>query len=96
MAKYSNDDLDKIHKRSIVNYSRIMKTHDCGCFYCLEHFLPIEAEYWNDRTGKTAVCPRCHIDSVVGSDTRVDDELLIALNKRYFGPRFRKPHDKIV
>ncbi len=85
MAKYSNEYLDKTHRGSIVNYNRIMKSLDCGCFYCFAHFLPNEAEYWDDKTGKTAVCPRCNTDSVVGSDTRVDDELLVALNKRYFG-----------
>ena len=85
MIKYSDDDLEKIHRRTIVNYSRMMKSKDCGCFYCLEHFLPNEVKYWDDRNGKTAVCPRCSIDSVIGSNSRVDDDLLAALNKRYFG-----------
>lgn len=38
----------------------------CGCFYCLEVFPPSELEDWVGD-GDTALCPRCGIDSVIGS-----------------------------
>lgn len=85
MKKYSENYLAKIHRRSLENYNRVLKSQDCGCFYCLEHFLPLEAKFISDQNGLTAICPECGIDSVICSDTHVDDDLLVALNKRYFG-----------
>jgi len=37
-----------------------------GAFYCLEVFPPSEIEDWTDD-GDTALCPKCGIDSVLGS-----------------------------
>jgi hypothetical protein len=38
----------------------------CGCFYCLEVFPPGKIEDWTDNDD-TALCPKCGIDSVIGS-----------------------------
>jgi len=38
----------------------------CGCFYCISIFAPAEIVEWIDD-GKTAFCPHCEIDSVIGS-----------------------------
>jgi hypothetical protein len=49
----------------------------CGCFYCLEIFDPDEIMDWIEEgpgkttditdNGQTALCPKCGIDSVIGS-----------------------------
>jgi hypothetical protein len=36
-----------------------------GCFYCLKTFDVSDIKEYTDK-GKTAICPHCHIDSVVG------------------------------
>ncbi|MDF2946664.1 MAG: conserved hypothetical cytosolic protein [Bacillales bacterium] len=55
------------HKHSINNQESIEVSEICGCFYCLEFFSPDEVEEWiDDVNGKTALCPHCGIDSVIG------------------------------
>jgi len=54
------------HKWSVRNRSDLKKSDLCGCFYCLEVFPPNEIEDWTDD-GDTALCPKCDIDSVIGS-----------------------------
>jgi len=45
-----------------------------GVFYCLETFAPSEISTWVPESGggETAVCPRCQIDSVIGSASGVN------------------------
>lgn len=38
----------------------------CGCFYCLAVYGPGEIGEWIEA-GRTAVCPRCGVDAVIGS-----------------------------
>jgi hypothetical protein len=54
------------HKWSGWNRSTLRSSDLCGCFYCLEVFPPNEIEGWTDDSG-TALCPKCGIDSVIGS-----------------------------
>lgn len=54
------------HKWSGWNRSTLKKSDVCGCFYCLEVFPAIEIQDWTDD-GDTALCPKCGIDSVIGS-----------------------------
>ena len=42
---------------------------------CLATFAPGEIQEWTDRVGavgQTALCPRCGIDSVIGSKSGFD------------------------
>ena len=43
----------------------------CGCFYCLEIYDPAGIVDWVDEDaegiGRTALCAKCGIDSVIGS-----------------------------
>jgi hypothetical protein len=48
----------------------VVASQRCGCFHCLAVFEPDEIEDWVDeRSGDdvTALCPRCGVDSVIGS-----------------------------
>lgn len=61
------------HKYSSRHRSQVLQSRICGCFYCLHIFAPGDIVEWIDRDdtglGTTAVCPRCNIDSVIGSES---------------------------
>ena len=59
-------DYIRAHKRSSSHRSEIERSERCSCFYCLQSFLPGEIYEWIDDD-TTAMCPRCGIDSVIGS-----------------------------
>lgn len=64
-------DLKAAHRRSSNHRAEVLSSQSCGCFYCCSVFSPTEIEEWVDEdpagTGQTALCPRCGIDSVIGS-----------------------------
>jgi NAD-dependent SIR2 family protein deacetylase len=61
-------ELEIAHDHSTANRGEIQRSATCRCFYCLKQFPPSEISEWiPDRAGETAVCPRCGIDSVIGS-----------------------------
>ncbi|OOG92609.1 hypothetical protein BTH41_05112 [Bacillus mycoides] len=56
----------------------------CGCFYCLEIFIPSKInEWWDDDT---AVCPYCGIDSIIeeGSGFKITETFLKEMRQRCF------------
>lgn len=70
-----NEKLRAIHRHCYSNREEITRSEKCGCLHCMTMFSPAEiTEWWdsptdpnNDDDGTTAVCPRCGIDSVIGS-----------------------------
>ena len=63
-------DIIDAHKFCTANYDMLSKDSKCGCFYCLEVFSPQKIDFWiNDKNGKTAVCPNCGIDSIIGESS---------------------------
>ena len=66
------------HANSSAHRAEIEASELCGCFYCKSVFKPTEISKWVDwprdtpeglesASGTTALCPRCGIDSVIGS-----------------------------
>lgn len=58
------------HKHSSYHYIELKNSKLCGCFYCLHIFQPTDIHSWTDRwdgVNQTALCPKCGIDSVIGS-----------------------------
>jgi hypothetical protein len=53
------------HSHSADHRDEIGVSAVAGCFYCCETFSPSEVEDWIDDE-RTAMCPRCGIDSVIG------------------------------
>jgi len=49
----------------IRHREEVLKSGDCGCFYCLSVFKPIDISEWVDDD-QTALCPNCGVDSVIG------------------------------
>jgi hypothetical protein len=76
---------------SMMHRAAILRSDVCGCYYCLNRFAPAEIAEWADAdqhgVGQTALCPRCGIDSVVGSagGPPPSDEVLRAMHARAFG-----------
>ncbi len=64
--KMFKPDYIKAHDHCNSNFDELKVSAICGCFYCLSIFPPHEVEDWIDE-GKCALCPKCGIDSVIGS-----------------------------
>ena len=66
------DQMEVARKHSSHHREEILRSEMCGCFYCLAIFRPDEIEEWVDtwdEVGQTARCPKCTVDSVIGSDS---------------------------
>ncbi|MDJ0790140.1 MAG: cytoplasmic protein [Myxococcota bacterium] len=77
------------HSHSSKHRGEIQRSDLCGCFYCRSTFLPAEIVEWIDETdglGTTALCPRCGIDSVIGSASGypLTSEFLSAMHDHWF------------
>ncbi|WP_287029693.1 cytoplasmic protein [Pseudomonas sp. UBA6310] len=59
-------DVKAAHQFSSRHRRQIEDSTTCGCFYCLENFAAAAISEWVDE-GQTALCPKCGIDSVIGS-----------------------------
>lgn len=62
-------DLKLAHRHSVNHRRQIEASRACGCFSCLAIFLPDDITDWIPEKGggETARCPRCDVDSVIGS-----------------------------
>ncbi|ACL64855.1 conserved hypothetical cytosolic protein [Anaeromyxobacter dehalogenans 2CP-1] len=84
-------DLEAAHRRCGNHRAELLASDVCGCFYCLETFPPAKIEEWIAEdaagVGKTALCPRCGIDSVIGSKSGLptDREFLSRMHAYWFG-----------
>jgi hypothetical protein len=54
------------HEHAFRQRDELEHSDGCGCFYCFATFPPSEIKDWTDD-GKTAICPSCGVDSVIGS-----------------------------
>ena len=81
------------HKHCSNHKEELLNSRVCGCFCCLSTFPPSEISEWldveNGRPGPTALCPKCGIDSVIGSRSGypVTQEFLAGMEKFFFGMR---------
>ena len=86
-------DYNKIHDACGWHEDAILKSNNCGCFYCLSIFPPNAIEEWIQEQedcprgpGKTAVCPNCGIDSVLPDNIgiAITKEFLTEMQKKFF------------
>ena len=80
--KYQREFLKDAHKHCTYNESEILKSLLCGCFYCIQNFNSSEIKEWVDRDnpkGKSALCPKCGIDAVIGDNSSfpINDEIFL-------------------
>ena len=73
------------HELSSYHRETLKASNVCGCFYCLEVFPPTEIEDWTDDDD-TALCPKCGIDSVIGSFSEypIEREFLKKMHDHWF------------
>jgi hypothetical protein len=66
---YDVELLTAAHDASSNHEHVIGRSDVCGCFFCLKTFPPGAIAEWVEEPGggRTAVCPHCRIDSVLGS-----------------------------
>jgi hypothetical protein len=89
--KYPVNILKLAHIKSSHNRLELLTSDNCACFFCKKNFSPLEITEWTDNNtqdvGQTALCPRCGIDSVIGSSSGfpiLDDAFLREMNQYYF------------
>jgi len=99
---YSRSHL-RAHAASDYHGEQLQASRLCGCFYCLLIFSPHRL-HWSDWVnqiiggrGMTATCPRCHIDSIIGSASGfpINKAFLRRMQKHWFGnshPRYASSH----
>jgi hypothetical protein len=75
----------KAHEHSARHRAELLASDLCGCFYCGATFTATEIVDWTDGE-QTALCPRCGIDSVIGSAAGfpLTKEFLDGMNKYWF------------
>ena len=86
MSNFTLRELETAHKKSFQNEPLVRIAKDCACFRCLEHFPPTAITNWvNDKLHRTAICPKCNIDTVLTEETldKVPDNLLKAMQDEY-------------
>ncbi len=88
-------DYIRAHRHSYRNRDEVLASAICGCFHCLDSFRPTDVEKWTD-VGKTAVCPNCQIDSVIGDESGypVTREFLKRMQLHWFDDDKRRLWEK--
>ncbi len=83
-----NNEMIEAHDWSFKNMDSLKNDKICGCFYCCEIFNPSEIkEYIEEHDGgKTAICPYCGIDSVIGESSGfpITEEFLTRMKEYWF------------
>lgn len=77
-------------KVSFENWESIKNSKICGCYFCRSIFPSSEItdnDWINDPHGRTVLCPRCGIDSVIGdaSGIPIREDVLEELYRVKFG-----------
>jgi hypothetical protein len=82
-------ELNAFYTLSIRNEESIRKSNLCGCFHCISILAATDVKSSAmvvEKDGfRTAICPICGIDSVLGdASVEVSAELLESMNSHYF------------
>lgn len=76
-------------KASYENWEDVKRSEICGCYYCGEIFPSKELtddDWVQDLHGRTALCPYCFIDAVIGdvSGIPIREDVLEELHEEKF------------
>ena len=83
------DALKAVYSHSIRNEESINNSDFCGCFHCISIFPVADVKLSDliiEKDGhRTAICPICGIDSVLGdASVEISAEILEMMNEYYF------------
>ena len=98
-------DLLAATRHAANNQAEVEASRVCGCFYCMQTFLPAEIVAWSgldesnfdnpdSASAGTALCPRCGSESVIGdkSGYAIDPDFLCRMHDAWFQKTIiRKP-----
>ena len=77
------------HDYCISNETLLKQSRVCACFYCEQFFTPDQIEEWIDdiHDTKTALCPYCGVDAVLGDamEYPLTEELIRKMYWHWFG-----------
>ena len=78
---------DYLHFRQFCSKHReiLLKSRQCGCFFCHRIFSPDLIKEWIDNE-QTAICPYCEVDAILG-DLSVPDlteDFLVGMHVGWF------------
>ena len=81
----SPDTIVRAHRFCFDNRTQLERSVICGCFHCKNIFSTSEITDWIDG-GRTALCPHCGIDSVIGetTGTPMNVEFMRAMHDYWF------------
>ncbi len=89
MKKYDSKYLKAAHKASTNHVYELENSKYCGCFYCKRLCSFNEITEWignGEDEEKTALCPFCGIDAVLGNKYPIQDpKFLEEMNNHWFG-----------
>jgi len=70
----TDKDLKEIVGHSMYNRDELRRSRVCGCYYCQRIYQPSVLNPREDYTdgGRTAICPYCGIDAVIGDAIGVE------------------------
>ena len=80
-----------LNRHTILNHKEVTSSETCGCYKCLHIFTPVDMsteDWWEESNGQlTAACPKCGIDSIIGSASGypITHEVLKAMHAEKFG-----------
>ena len=85
ILKTVGPDYIRAHKNCSQHRTEVEHSERCGCFYCVQSFSPTEINEWIDED-RTAMCPRCGIDAVIGSASgfTLSNEFLQRMHEYWF------------
>jgi len=71
----------------MANRTEIEQSEQCFCAYCCQQFAASEvADFIKDKSGDTALCPKCGTDAVIGDacGLPLDKTMLKQLHQAWF------------
>ncbi len=86
-------EMEKIYTYVFENEEFLQRYQNCICLYCGKTFIYKKIKEWiNDRNGKTAICPFCHVDAVVALEVsnkedyfKFNEEIQKKIKNKYLG-----------
>ena len=77
--------MERLHAYASHNKKMIGKSNKCYCFYCKSVFENGEVETYLAEE-KTALCPKCGIDSVIPDsiDEKIDEAIISEMHDYWF------------
>ncbi len=80
-------DIKSAAKIAFNNRKSLQASSQCGCYYCLTIFTPDKITEWTDEK-QTAICPFCHVDSVIPDDIQeLTKTILQETHNYWFKPK---------